>query len=459
MLIKKEKIIGNVGKPKRRSLMLVAAAGAISYITSPQKAFGSFFLFNGYSRDFSFSFSYPGVWTRGSTMAKAADGGYVIAVDIGESSNLVKLDGFGKQQWVSKFIGSDKGSHFEGKSVCADGNHGYLLIGETNSHDLLGKSWDEAETKRTRFKYDFTPKMALLSRVDTHGKLVWQKIYGKEEIHARNSAQFTLPVKDSGFLVFGFKTAQLPASPLIGEFNKLESPWIFKIDANGDMLSETLIQEINGAFVKRPAAEDIYSKPIIDPDGNLIVVVRTDAIQIVTDRNGTQKLDIEQLSGRPIYILLKLNQDGKELARYQLNRETAGIPVILASSTGIDMFRLHDEDNSSDKRLGFVHFHFDPDLKLISEKFISDQKFRPKAAIKAVGGFHMFGSDVSPGNDRGQAVLAFLKNDGGLECRTGFGRDSWPNDLIAGHNENEVLVFYNTSSSDVVKVEKFSLKI
>ena len=460
MPIKQEKLVDIRGKLKRRSMLLMAAAGAISYVSFSQKIFGTNFLFNGYSRDFSFSFSYPGVWTHGGKMAKAVDGGYVISVDGGSSSNIVKINALGKQEWVRMLIGSDDGSSFKGKGVTIDGNQGYLLIGNTDSHDLLGREWSEAEAKRTRLMYQFTPKMALISKINLRGEVVWQKIYGDKETNYVSSAQHVIPVINGGFIVFGVRTIRLPDAVLGGRAKTIQTPWIFKIDTNGEVQSEFSILEVNGIAVKSPSGEDIFSKPVIDSHGNIFVVVETEEIKHILDENGIDKLNAGLFGGVRNYLLLKLDQNGKELRRYQLNTDTLGIPVIVSAEAGIEMFRLNDEDTSSDKLPGFVHFRFDSELKLISSKFIAEEKFRVDAATRSgENSFHLFGIEYNPGSDSGHATLAYLNKDGVLEYKKRFGGDYWPNDIAAGNKDNEVLVFYNTDSSDVTKVEKFTLKI
>jgi len=456
----------NVGRqnvyPKRRRLMVIAALTGGAGLTGifSNKLFGMNFILNGYSRDFNFSYSYTGVWTHGTTIARATDGGYVMTVDGGSTSSIVKINNQGKQQWVRTLIGSDKGSSYRGKGVTAARDRGYLFIGETNSHDLIGKSWDQVEVKRTTLSYEFTPIMGLLTKIDADGNIVWKKIYGRSESHSFNSAQYALSANDGGFIVFGIKTVQLPIAPLEGSSDAIESPWIFKVNANGDVLHEIFVREAGDVFVKRTGVEDVYSKPVIDSQGNVFVAVETEEIKLTTDRSGKKKLNPDWPSGVQRYLLLKLDQEGKELSRYLFNSETVGIPVIVPADTGIDMFRINNPNISSEKRRGFVHFRFNSELKLIAQNFVADEKFRTVAAVRGVGdSFHLFGFERIPGSDRGQATLAYLNKDGILKYKKSFGRDYWPNDIVAGDNENEILVFYNTDSSDVTKVEKFTLKV
>jgi len=444
---------------RRKFTRKLFVAGAVSTLFVSKNSLGFNFMFSGYSRKFEFKFSYPQVSTRGFALMKANDGGYLISFKGGRTSNLLKLDQKGKQIWLRNIAASEFAATYNTYGICEYEDESYFLLGVTNSHELVGKKWDVVEEKRHGLFYEITPMLGLVTKVDVKGVLVWQKLFGVEEQYSWNLAEQIIPVRSGGMMVFGTKTVALEPELFLGKNHDVELPWIFTIDKNGIVQSELILKEHDGhILMRRGGFENLYTKPLVDIQGNIYVCLLIRQIPFVKNKDGRQGF----VQGWPDYkwvsFLIKLSSDGHELVRFGFDNDTYGLPVIVLSDDGIDLFRKNDSDGKLGKREGFFHCRFDFDLKLLSRSFVEDVKFTPYVVLRQKeDGFHMFGLDSQPGDSRGGAVLAYLDKTGKLTQRHSFGHGTYPRDMVAGDNDNEVVVFYDTAGPDEIKVEKFTL--
>ena len=154
------------------------------------------------------------------SVQQTADGGYIVT---GETNSfgpgaysyvwLLKLDISGNILWQKTFGtslslrpggGGGQGEGGDvGYSVQQTSDGGYIVAGETSS---FGVGWD-----------------AWLLRLDANGNIIWQKTYGGTEYDSVYSIQVTA---DGGYIAVG-RTLSFVHGYL---------SWIFKLDANGDVV-------------------------------------------------------------------------------------------------------------------------------------------------------------------------------------------------------------------------------
>ena len=449
---------------KHRRLMLAAMIGGIgAAVTYSNKFFGLRLPFTkGYSKQFEFTYGNAEHPVDIHSVVKANDGGYVITVN-GSFSNVIKVNKDGILQWEQILKGNDKGSSMDGNDIVAYGNDGFLLVGETDSHDLLGHAWDEKESKRNTVRYEFSPYAALLSKIQTDGTIAWQKTYAGLQARANNnSAHYVLPVKD-GFIIFGVKTLLLPESPLLGKWNHATVPWIFKVNMNGEIQWEREFQKIDDKLVK-VGISTVFSKPCIDAEENIFFAFLFSDIGLDADETGRMILDPFGQGMNERILMMKIDGAGKEIARYQLPKgfESTSIPVLLPSEAGFDVFVTAQYDETKRTYIGFYHYRLDDQLKQIAQQYVAEEKFRPIAAL-ADGdkGFHLFGNSVAPGHDdgEGRAELVYMRTDGTLQHEMTFSRGAQPIGIVDGHGLNEVVIYYNLGDGRTSKLEKYVLTI
>jgi hypothetical protein len=440
---------------RRRTLLLggIAVAATLGTLFS-KKLFGVSFMSHGYQKDFEFIYTGNKTGPNATCIAKTGDGGYVFTAGalLGAKAYLVKLDRQGHQQWSLVQRGSDLRSGQSAHSVLVDGNNGYWLLGDTNSHDLVGSQWDELErANHAHYFYDYTPHAALIAKITPDGTVSWQKVYGVLAQLNENVAEFAVS-SAGGLTVVGSKPGKLPASSPVGQRDEEKAPWIFKINEAGDVQWELLIQQDQGRVIRpAPSDQNSFSKPFVDAEGNLYFSVRIEDVKQMRDALGHDILDMNGQGENQRALLIKISPTGKEIARYVI-RNYATLPVMVPSANGCDVFFTMDDT-------AFAHFKLDANLALISHRSLVGEDFRPYAAIGGPNqGFHLLGNSFRPGHDIGRAALAWLGSEGKLQHKETFELQSWPADVAIGENLNEVVVLFTSLIEQVIKVVKYTLK-
>ena len=196
-----------------------------------------------------------GFLTSGSLSVEEYKGPNPINQGAKNLSNRVLLHGVG-EFWVHKL--NDKGiveweKFFGGTSNdratdVISTNDGYIIIGSTESNDFDIKN-------KTGSSYDFW-----VVKIDTEGKLLWQKTFGGSEIETANAITKT---NDGNFLIVGdTRSNDGNISNALGNADV----WAIKIDTEGSLLWE---KTFGGS--EFDSANDIF----ISNDGNYIITGST----------------------------------------------------------------------------------------------------------------------------------------------------------------------------------------
>jgi hypothetical protein len=175
----------------------------------------------------------------------AADGGYVAAGEImnyeRQSSGdygvlVVKVDASGNVDWQREFSTSD------GNGVPTSSNRAFAIIQTPDGGSLVGGTWN------TAFLDGTCCRGALLLKLDASGNVQWQKAYhsgvkcfsggtGKTSCTAVGPVVRSLhATADGGYVLAGdTQHASTSGAPL--------SPWLGKVDANGNLLWQYVYYE------------------------------------------------------------------------------------------------------------------------------------------------------------------------------------------------------------------------
>jgi hypothetical protein len=177
---------------------------------------------------------------------QAADGGYVAAGEImnyerqpsGDYGVLVvKVDASGNVDWQREF------STVDGNGVPTSSNRAFAIVQTPDGGSLVGGTWS------TAFLDGTCCRGALLLKLDASGNVQWQKAYhggvkcssgggsGKTTCTAVGPVVLSLhATADGGYVLAGFtQHSSTLGAPL--------SPWLAKVDANGNLLWQYVYYE------------------------------------------------------------------------------------------------------------------------------------------------------------------------------------------------------------------------
>ena len=154
-----------------------------------------------------------------------ADGGYVIVSLVnercGETSKywILKIDAKGNKEWVQTYGGSE---HDVPGAIQQTADNGYLIGGYTESNDGdIGKHIGH---------FDYW-----IVKLDTNGKLVWEKTYGGKK---SDSCRDLILTKDGGYMAVGGSERDF---------------WIIKFSSDGD---DTKAIEETEAYTETEESEE-----------------------------------------------------------------------------------------------------------------------------------------------------------------------------------------------------------
>jgi hypothetical protein len=169
---------------------------------------------------------------RASQLLPLENGGYLFigTLDNPETNSediwLVELDVTGEMIW-QEIYGGDGADR--GMRVIADSTAGYLLAGYTRSYGTGG--------------FD-----AWLIKIDSSGRIEWQKTYGES---LDDYALDVIPTKDGGYVVAGSTTDML---------EEKDDLWVFNVDSEGNIGWETILGDFDHDKARsiKPTADGGY---------------------------------------------------------------------------------------------------------------------------------------------------------------------------------------------------------
>lgn len=278
-------------------------------------------------------------------------------------------------------------------SVIPANDSGYLIAGSSNS-------------------YGAGDTDAYIVKIDDHGTELWHKTFGGTEY---DSAYKVIPGNTGGYLISG-STKSYGA----GEGDV----WIIKVDENGD---EQWNQTIGGNYEDRVAA-------VIPGNTGGYVISGTSS-------NGAE--------GRDAWII-KFGEDGNELWRKSIsgNGSASSAKVIPGNTGG---YVVTGYTASSDAEGGDVWvFKMDEDGNELWDKTLGSTIYGYSDFIIPGnnGGYLIVGTTSSNGSKGADTWIVKIDEDGTelWNNTVGTSKDDWASSVIAGNNNEYVIV--GTSQSD-----------
>ncbi|MDB5908081.1 MAG: peptidase papain [Massilia sp.] len=388
------------------------------------------FMSSGYHVDFEETYG-KGHSPNVFSVSASPDGGYAFAGTWSTNYGawLVKTNRSGKEQWEQSFR-TDKTISLQRAVLALSTKDGaYLMCGETNDPDLIGSEWKD-------FGSLARPAAAFVAKIDTNGRLEWRKIFGRLGKYWRNAIYRGVAVED-GFVFLGTTKSIVDGQDTSAAKHVISSFWLFKINNAGDLIWERTFPMDDGEYLLPSPVVEWYAKPLVDTFGNIVLAVATETIL-------SEKLNGKLVLASPATIpgprkevlLIKLGRDGSELKRTRL---AFGVgPSLIKAGDGYHLL-----DNDVGDHGGIRSVRLDADLNVVSEKAISAKHFWVQSAIPGPnGGLHLAGYHRTPPNERGQAAIAYLSQDGDLRHEKLFGHNSWPADLAGGASPAEMVFLW-----------------
>lgn len=224
-----------------------------------------------------------------NAVAITPDGGYIVAG--GEASSfhddynfwVIKLNSDGEEEWQNTFGGAVSNStsidSWDGgaSSIAVTADGGYIIAGvtATNGRHVTGNHGSS----------DYW-----IVKLDSHGKMLWQKALGGSEDEDANSLAVT---PDGGYIVAGFASSQDGdvQGVRIGAFN-YKDIWVVKLDQVGQIEWQ---KALGGWEI------DEASSISVVPDGGYIL----------TGTTSSNSGDVSGNHGYSDYWVVKLNGEGE----------------------------------------------------------------------------------------------------------------------------------------------------
>ncbi|WP_316681567.1 hypothetical protein [Ralstonia flaminis] len=367
----------------------------------------------------------------GAELIKTVDSGYALSVHTQIDAELIKITGTGQPGWRS--VWEKPGFQQVAQGLSQLNNGSYLLLGRSDFPGQAEETWgDSIESHSlTRISYP------LILPFNKDGGQGAYRIHSAPKGIGRAHLSRAIQVGD-GVVFFGLKRV-----PLSEDRGGNYSPWIFKINSAGAMVWEYLIQSDGDELIKD--VNEVYgsfSKPVVDGGGNIIVATQVARLREI---KGVGRKGSTELAGEnPRLLVVKLNSDGNEIARYRDYQSGGGILAL--NSNEIHVFASAGVANQS----RVVHVVLSRELRVIRESGIAIGDFYPRAVVtnSRSGGFHMFGVAKDAWGGGGSATLVYVDAKGAIKSKTSLGRGTWPSDMVEGTELGEVAVIYTRSEKN-----------
>ena len=174
---------------------------------------------------------------------------------------LIKTDSLGKKDWV-KTIGGTRDESTEGEILVVDTS--YYLISNSNSKDFdcADTSWYAGDTAGYNFH---------LLKLDTAGKVLWDKSYGGFEDDKANTAIYTHAQSQKRIHMAGYtKSSSVMVS---GNKKGAKTGWIMTADLDGNSVGSELLTDSpyvygNKTFLFSGSPSLVAVQQVIDTSAN-----------------------------------------------------------------------------------------------------------------------------------------------------------------------------------------------
>lgn len=227
---------------------------------------------------------------QGYTIVQTSDGGYFVGaiLDVTASGGqgnararnasrhaggdywALKLNTSGTIEWRRYFGGANTDTCYD----AVETNDGYILIGSSDSNDV--------DIKGNKGTYDFW-----VVKIDKTGKLLWEKSYGGSEI---DEARAITKTNDGNFIVIGDTRS---TDKDVSKNNGGADLWLIKIDTTGKLLWEKTIGgssfDVGRSIQKTTDGGYLISGSSRSNDNNIINKGQNDAWILKIDNKGNQQ--------------------------------------------------------------------------------------------------------------------------------------------------------------------------
>jgi hypothetical protein len=368
-------------------------------------------------------------------LIKTLDGGYAFPENtiVGGQycTGLVKLNGDGVQEWhcQMKYVLGN----LELPGLLQTRNGDFYLLGNAGKPEPVQDLWPQPMLESSTYP--------AIVKINAAGQRVPYRIQSILTPISDGRITYGIEVAD-GLVFLGLKYKELPRDPFLdNKFNKAYTPWIFKINHQGEMVWEYLVQTDDGKLVQEP--EEIYSsfaKPVVDSDGTIVVATVVSNLYLNPETKLYEAL-IQANEQDPHAIIMRFNSDGKELARGRIPKR--GVNSLLSNKN--DGFQVFWGSNSiKESKSGIFQIVLDKDLQLESEKFVPFKDFNISVVVPATkpDEFHILGDTISPDGNRTNATVIYLDQSIRITHQMRYGRETYPCAMAAGNAPNEVALVY-----------------
>lgn len=227
---------------------------------------------------------------QGYTIVQTSDGGYFVGaiLDVTASGGqgnararnasrhaggdywALKLNASGTIEWRRYFGGANTDTCYDALET----NDGYILVGSSDSNDV--------DIKGNKGTYDFW-----VVKIDKTGKLLWEKSYGGSEI---DEARAITKTNDGNFIIIGDTRS---TDKDVSKNNGGADLWLIKIDTTGKLLWEKTIGgssfDVGRSIQKTTDGGYLISGSSRSNDNSIINKGQNDAWILKIDNKGNQQ--------------------------------------------------------------------------------------------------------------------------------------------------------------------------
>jgi hypothetical protein len=345
-------------------------------------------------------------------------------------TGLVKLNGAGEQEWHCQM--KYELGNLELPGLLQTRNGDFYLLGNVGKPEPVQDLWPQPMLESSTYP--------AIVKINAAGQRVPYKVQSTLTPISDGRITYGIEVED-GLVFFGLKRKELPNVPNLDKYNKAFSPWIFKINHQGEMVWEYLVQTDDGKLVQEP--EEVYSsfaKPLVEADGTIVVATVVSNLYLNPEKKLYETLTLANEQD-PHAIILRFNSDGKELARGRIPKR--GVNSLLPGKNGgFQVFWGSNSFNESES--GIFHILLDKDIQFESEKFIPFKDFNAFVVVPATkpDEFYILGDTIKPGGNRTNATVIYLDQFMRITHQLRYGRETYPCAMVAGNAPNEVALVY-----------------
>ena len=415
---------------------------------------------NDYKQEYEYEFKPPYSSPGAKALIQTRDGGIACSVSEiggGNTQGLLKLDANGKLQWWTRIEFTEKQLVGETiTSVAESPIGGYMVVGITKSHDMLGPEYASDPILDRGTYYRNSPQVALLVKVNSDGTIAWKKAYGELQQGWRFNGFANCMAVAGGYILHGYKdTALPPGMTAPGGKSPANAhavfPWLVKVDEQGQVLWETLVTTHAKIPVyitsSSPKGACLFT-PYTDKAGNIYVGYAVENIKFVADGSVKYAAGFNDAEGH--ILLMKFSPTGQELARYEIDQRAPvlyGFNLAFASGDGSELVWK--------EAAGLRRIKLNAQLQQVSSQLMDEQGFYPTVAQPGPNNSWII---AGRGYQSGSAItIAQMLANGQIVHRKVFERYTDPVHMVYDDRTRQVVVTYGDGKQRMW-VRKFKLQ-